>query len=242
MTLDLHNPPAPAAAPALEPPSAPEPPAARPRRRRRRWLVASVIGVVLIGLVLAIVLRSAGPPAPAPPAAEPASAPRLTAHGQVRPWRGARIGTLTGGVVTGLAVEVGQRVGDKQELGRVRAPSGEVEVLVAPYAGTVTGILVRDGDTVLAGTTVATVADLSRLLIETTDVDEYLISRLRPDQSVTVTIDALDRRELRGHVRSVALEPQTSNTGDAQYPVTIELEGTPSELRAGMSARLTFGD
>jgi multidrug efflux pump subunit AcrA (membrane-fusion protein) len=215
------------------------PASARPRRRL--WLIAGVVVLALAGLALAFALASPSAPPAAPPTAT-ATAPRLTAHGEVNPLRRAHVGTLTGGVVASLAVEVGQRVGDHQELGRVRLATGQVEVLVAPFPGTVTGLLVREGDTLLPGTTVATVADLNHLVIDTTDVDEYLIAHLRPGQPVTVTIDALDRRELAGHIRALSLETQTTTAGDAQYPVTIELEGTPPDLRPGMSARVTFAE
>lgn len=152
----------------------------------------------------------------------------------------ARVGTLTGGIVASISVDVGELVGEQQEIARVRSAAG-VEVLTAPLRGTITGIPVHVGDTALPGTMVATVGDLSRLHVETTDVDEFLIARVRPGQRVTLTIDALER-QASGQVRTVALEPVTTTAGDEHYPVTIDLAEVIAELRPGMTVRILFPD
>ena len=46
-------------------------------------------------------------------------------------------------------------------------------MLVAPWRGTITDIPVHVGDTVPVGAVVASMGDLSRLQVETTDVDEF---------------------------------------------------------------------
>jgi multidrug resistance efflux pump len=104
----------------------------------------------------------------------------------------------------------------------------------------VTGLLAHTGDTLVPGAGVVMVADLTRLQVETNDVDEFLIGHVRPGQSVSMQIDALDRRDVSGKVQSVALQPQTTPGGDQQYPVTIDLGGAPPDLRPGMSVRITF--
>ena len=128
-------------------------------------------------------------PQPAPtPAAQPTRTGelRLTARGRVAPVQQARIGTISGGVITSLSTQVGAAVGEQQEIARVRGAT-DTEVLVAPWRGVVTGIPVNNGDTVVPGTTLVTIADLSRLQVETTDVDEFIISGIRPGQTVTMT-------------------------------------------------------
>jgi multidrug efflux pump subunit AcrA (membrane-fusion protein) len=177
-------------------------------------------------------------PTPAPTIVQPPS-PRLAARGKVVPVHQSRVGTLTGGVVTRVAVEVGDSVDEQHELARVRTATG-TEVLTAPRAGTVTDIVVHLGDTVMPGTTLVTVADLSRLQIETTDVDEFLIPFVQRGQLTTVTIDALEGIELPGEVRSVSLEPRTTTAGDEHYPTTIDLGVPSSTLRPGMSVRVEF--
>jgi multidrug efflux pump subunit AcrA (membrane-fusion protein) len=216
----------------------------RPIERWRRWPWIVRWGIPLLGLllVLALVLRPAGPStsdSTAAPTAAPAA--RLIAHGVVAPVNQARVGTLGGGVLIGVSVAVGQTVGAQQELARVRGPQ-DVEVLTAPFAGTVTGLLMHTGDTLVPGASVVMIADLSRLQVETTDVDEFLIAHVRAGQNVSLQIEALDRREVTGRVGTVALQPQSSPGGDQQYPVTIDLGGQVAELRPGMSVRITFPD
>jgi hypothetical protein len=59
---------------------------------------------------------------------------------------------------------------------------------------------------------------------------------------VALQIEALDRRELTGRVRTVALQPQSTPGGDQHYPVTIDLGGVVPELRPGMSVRVTLAE
>jgi multidrug efflux pump subunit AcrA (membrane-fusion protein) len=176
------------------------------------------------------------------PTPTPTAAPTpvlLRARGTIQPVARANVGTLGGGVVDQLNVRVGQSVDAQQPIARVALP-GQTELLVAPWAGTVTGVNVHLGDTVTPGTTLVTVADLSRYQVETTDVDEYLIAKLRPGQAATLTIEALDGLELRGSVRTVSLQQQAAPGGSPSYPVMIDLPATGAPLRPGMSVRISF--
>jgi multidrug efflux pump subunit AcrA (membrane-fusion protein) len=143
-------------------------------------------------------------------------------------------------VVAQVLVELGDAVEEQQPIARLRGPNG-TEVLTAPRHGEIVSLPVQVGDTLTPGTTLAVVADLSRLQVETTDVDEFLVGQIRRGQPVTLQIDALERRDLRGRVRTVAPQPQTSATGDEHYPVVIDLEEPAPGLRIGMTARITFG-
>jgi multidrug efflux pump subunit AcrA (membrane-fusion protein) len=182
-------------------------------------------------------------PSPAPPPAEEVvpPAPKLMARGQVRPIAQARVATLTGGVVSQLTAEVGRQVEEGQELARVRGPNG-IEVLTAPWRGTIMRVPVHLGDTITPGTVVATIGDLSRLQVETTDVDEFLVPHARPSRVVRLTIDALDDHEVRGYVRTVAYEPELNESGDEHYPVVIDLPTQPPGLRPGMNVRIYLAE
>ena len=223
--------------------SRPRPRSLRPRFRRPRHVVRWA--VVLLGLIVVVAVvawQASSTATPAnPPAQVASSGGRLIAHGVVAPVSQARVGTLTGGVLLGLSVSIGDSVDARTELARVRGPA-EVEVLTAPFAGTVTGLLAHTGDTLIPGAGVVLVADLRTLQVETNDVDEFLIGHVQPGQSVTLQIEALDRRELTGRVRTVALQPQTTPGGDQHYPVTIDLGGKPPDLRPGMSVRIALSD
>lgn len=227
-----------------ERPTIPEPPtemreplAVRPRRGRRITIGIAVAIMVLI-TAAALARQTAPSSAPSVLTGATATASKLTARGQVRPIAQARVGTQTGGVVNRLIVQAGDFVAEEQEIARVRGPAG-TEIVTAPFQGTITSVLARFGDTLPPGAPIATVGDLTRLQVETSDVDEYLIPYIYRGQSVTLLVDALDQ-ELAGLVRTVALEPAISSVGDEHYPVAIDLLETSPRLRPGMSARIRF--
>lgn len=210
---------------------------------RRRWRIRLLLGLILLAGFAAgtASLARVGPFRPAAPTAAVEAPPpaRPMARGRVRPVGQARVATLAGGVVQTLNVRVGDAVAEQQELARVKS-AGSTEVLTAPWRGTVIGLPAQVGDSLLPGAVVAVVADLRGLQVETTDVDEFLIAGIQPAQSVTVTVDALDRRELAGVVRTVSLYVQKNDDGDDHYPVVIDLVGSTAALRPGMSVRVYF--
>jgi multidrug efflux pump subunit AcrA (membrane-fusion protein) len=202
------------------------------RRRRLQLLVLALTLVVAVALVLA---RSQ--PQSSTQVAAPAAAP-LVAHGQILPARQARVGTQTGGVVQRLDVSPGDQVAAQTPLALVTSAAGS-ELVTAPFDGTVTNVLVHAGDTLVPGSAIAVVADLHVLQVETSDVDEFLVSKVSVGQRVQLTIDALDNRLFAGTVSNVALLPQNGSNGTAAYPVISRVGGLP---RAGMSVRVTFPD
>jgi multidrug efflux pump subunit AcrA (membrane-fusion protein) len=209
-----------------------------PRRLAIALLLAAIVGggaAWQLGLIPGL---GSAPASPTPQVAEAPAYP--TARGEIRPVAQAKVGTLRGGVVNRLAVSVGQSVEEAQEIARINSPDGSAELLVAPWRGTITDIPVHVGDTVAVGAVVASVGDLSRLQVETTDVDEFIVGRVSPGKMVLVTVDALDQRQLRGRIRSVSLEPRKNADGDDHYPTIIDLELPPRELRIGMSVRVAF--
>lgn len=218
---------------------------APPKRSRlprilRSLVLLAIVGAGGIGGLWWWMGRPPWTPAPAPIAPTTAEPARLSARGQVRPIGQARVGTLAGGVITRLTAEVGQRVEDGQELAWVRGPNG-METLTAPWRGTVMRVPVHLGDTVTPGTVLVTIGDLSKLRVETTDVDEFIIGGVRAGQQVSMTVEAVEGMRLGGTVRSVSLEPQLNETGDDHYPIIIDLATQPAALRAGMTVRIDFG-
>ncbi len=207
-----------------------------PKRSHRRRNI--LLGVLAIVVVVAAIVAVAGAKTPPKPVAAPAP-PALSAHGVVEPVAQATIATINGGVVRSLAVRVGQNVGEQQMIAEV-ATAAQTETLVAPWAGTIMGLNVQRGDTVMPGAVVATIGDLSRYQVRTTDVDEYLIAQIQAGQPVSMTVEALDGRKLEGIVDSVALVQQTSNSGVTNYPVIIRLSDNDQDLRPGMTVRVVF--
>jgi HlyD family secretion protein len=201
------------------------------------------IGVGGLAVVAALVLGSGAVSGPAEtPAAQPAPV-RLPydARGRIVPALQARVATIRGGVVRELPRVAGARVAARDELARLEAADGSIEVLSAPYGGTVLTVPVQLGDTVAPGQQVAVVGDLRELRVETTDVDEYLINRVEIGQPVELTVDALPGRTLNGRVVAVSLVAQAGAGGRLHYPVTVTLDRSDPSLRPSMTARLRFG-
>ena len=164
-------------------------------------------------------------------------------------WRDARAGELRllfVAVLLGVAalsavgfladrIEGGLQRDARQLLG------GDAVLVTSPREGSVTAVSVHYGDTVMPGATLMVVADMSRLQLETTDVDEFVVTRLYREQAVTVAIPALEVTGLAGIVRSVGMQPVPSATGE-HYPVVIDLADPPEHLMIGMAARISVMD
>ena len=83
---------------------------------------------------------------------------------------------------------------------------------------------------------VITIGDLTEMQIETTDLSERDIPKVKIGQSATINIDALDQ-EVNGRVSRIA-EQASSVGGDVVYTVIISLDEEIPEARWGMSAEI----
>jgi len=111
--------------------------------------------------------------------------------------------------------------------------------LAAPRAGTVIDIFVDVGEVAQPAQTAIVLADLDQLQVETTDLSELDIGRVRPGQTVTLFIEALNDQEIRGVVQRIASRADLLG-GDVVYAVKISLTEIPPELRLGMSVEVTI--
>jgi HlyD family secretion protein len=112
----------------------------------------------------------------------------------------------------------------------------EKTVLVAPLSGTVGAVEVEEGETVMAGTPVLVMGDLSALQIETDDLSEVDVVEVAVGQRVEVSVDAMPYLELGGRVSEIAPMAEERH-GDIVYTVTIDLEeAAVASLRWGMTA------
>ena len=106
--------------------------------------------------------------------------------------------------------------------------------LTAPFDGVVVSLNISPAETVIPGQVVIVVGDLTRFQIETTDLSERDINKIKTGGDAFVFIEALGS-EFNGKVTNV---DQISSTlgGDVVYTVTIELNEQPDGLMWGMSA------
>jgi HlyD family secretion protein len=110
--------------------------------------------------------------------------------------------------------------------------------LSAPFAGTVTSLETAPGELVQPGEVVMTLAGLDHLRIETTDLSERDVARVKTGQNASVSVEALDGT-LTGRV--IAISPIADTVGgDVVYKVTIELDSSPEGLRWGMTAEVSI--
>jgi len=107
--------------------------------------------------------------------------------------------------------------------------------LRAPFAGTVVRLEARVGEVVMPGQPLLFLGDLSTLQVETDDLSEEDVARVRIGAPVTVTLDALPDRTFRGRVMAIA--PMASvDQGGTNYKVTVALEERDPAMRWGMTA------
>jgi RND family efflux transporter MFP subunit len=110
--------------------------------------------------------------------------------------------------------------------------------LAAPFDGTVTSIPVLPGQLVQFGDTVITLATLDQLQIETTDLAERDIAKIKIGQKATVFIDALNA-EFPATITAIA--PRAEKVGgDVVFKVTLVFDEIPAGLLWGMTAEVTI--
>jgi RND family efflux transporter MFP subunit len=108
--------------------------------------------------------------------------------------------------------------------------------LSAPFDGEIVSINIIPGELVQVDQAILTLATLNDLQIETTDLSERDIARVKIGQSVNVYIEALDVN-IPGKVIRISPISKTLG-GDVVYPVTIKLDEQPEGLLWGMTAEV----
>jgi HlyD family secretion protein len=111
-------------------------------------------------------------------------------------------------------------------------------ILLSPLNATIASVDVKPGETVEVAQVVVTLATLDQLQVETRDLSERDVIKVKVGQPANVYVEALDT-EFSGKV--IAISP-VSNTigGDVVYTVTVALDEQPDDLLWGMSAEVTI--
>ncbi len=107
--------------------------------------------------------------------------------------------------------------------------------LIAPFNGTIGTVYARSGELMSPGQSIVTVGDLTALRIETTDLSEADIARVREGALATVTFDALPGQTINGVVTRIA-PMSTPGVSAVNYTVIVELDRIDPALRWGMTA------
>lgn len=107
--------------------------------------------------------------------------------------------------------------------------------LIAPFDGTIGTVAARSDETVQPGQAIVTLGNLGSLRVETTDLSETDIARVKEGQPVNVTFDALPGKTITGKVARVA-PMSTPGQSAVNYIVTVSLDEIDPALRWGMTA------
>jgi HlyD family secretion protein len=125
-------------------------------------------------------------------------------------------------------------------------------VYAAPYAGVITNLPVREGETVVIGiqnapgSTLMTLADMSIITAEV-KVDENDIVNVQLGQQAEVSIDAIPKKIFRAVVTEIGNNAIVRSTGVAtsqsasasqeakDFKVVVTLQDPPEDLRPGLS-------
>ncbi len=126
----------------------------------------------------------------------------------------------------------------KAALNQAKVALAETE-LRAPLAGALVSLNVKAGEVVAAGAPLAQVADTSGWQIETTDLTELSVVKVREGQPVKVTFDAIPGLELPGTVARVK-SLGSSQRGDIVYTVVVQPAQQDERLRWNMTAAVNI--
>ncbi len=124
--------------------------------------------------------------------------------------------------------------GAQAALATALAQSRQMQV-AAPFAGEIGSVLVRPGEIAAAGAPLVLLGDVSQLQVETTDLRETDVTRVREGMEVEVTFDALPGHSYQGTISRVA-PMSTTDKGSTNYTLTVAVPNLDPVLRWGMTA------
>ncbi|MCC6298369.1 MAG: efflux RND transporter periplasmic adaptor subunit [Anaerolineales bacterium] len=112
-------------------------------------------------------------------------------------------------------------------------------VITAPFDGVVAEVAVEAGEQVSPETRIVSVADTSAWVVETTDVTELEVVKLKVGQNVTITADALSDVTMNGVVTEIS-QSSILQGGDVLYTVRIAVNDVDPRVKWGMTVEVVF--
>jgi HlyD family secretion protein len=168
-------------------------------------------------------------------AAIPSAEARVqSARAAVERAQAALDGLTAGATAEERAMAATQVASAEAAVATAQAQLAQVRVL-APFAGQVGAVSARPGEMATPGEALLTLGDTSQMRVETTDLRETDVGRLKTGMAVEVTFDALPGRAFQGTIRQIA--PMSSaEKGSTNYTVIVDVPGLDPALRWGMTA------
>ncbi len=111
--------------------------------------------------------------------------------------------------------------------------------LSAPFAGQVTSVDISAGEFTQPGSAVLTLADFSTWMVNTTDLTELSVARVKVGQPALVRFDAIPGIDFIARVTEIKTFGE-NRQGDVVYTVVLKMEKGDERLRWNMTASVTF--
>ena len=111
--------------------------------------------------------------------------------------------------------------------------------LTAPYDGTIVQIDLKLNDQANPAQPAIVIADLSKWMVETSDLTEKEVVEVAVGQKATIALDALPDLKLTGVVAVIG-QTFVEKSGDIDYIVQIPLDTNDALLRWGMTVKVTI--
>jgi HlyD family secretion protein len=115
----------------------------------------------------------------------------------------------------------------------------EEAIITAPFDGMIIDVNAEVGDMVpSAQSTKPVIYMINPASIEIeAEIDEIDVSRVKPEQKVTIKMDASPGSQVEGTVKQISMVPAPKSTGIVAYNVKVALTSQPDfQVRVGMSA------
>lgn len=112
--------------------------------------------------------------------------------------------------------------------------------MTSPYDGTIASLDVIPGELVQQGQVVIALATLDNLIIETTDLSERDIMKIKVGDPASIFVESLNET-ISGKVTAIAPKADTVG-GDVVFKVKIALDKQTKGLLWGMTAEVTIGE
>jgi len=140
--------------------------------------------------------------------------------------------------------EYGQRADASVQQAQVALELAQINfnesMLSAPFDGTIASIKVIPGEFVPSDEAVITLATLNNLQVETIDLSESDIAKVKIGSPVEITIEALNE-SFNGKV--IAISPIADTVGgDVVFKVTVAFDEQPKNLLWGMTAEVNISE
>ncbi len=123
----------------------------------------------------------------------------------------------------------------KAEAALIQAQIDQAQI-VAPFDGVAAKVLIDAHQFVGPGVPIVQVADLTSLRVETSDLNENDVARIKIGDPATVRFDALPDVTVNGSI--VRIDPKARDSAGVNYTTVIQLDQIPDGVRWGMTANV----